>query len=434
MILDNSVSGALTIHARSSSPKAQGGWLINRSTMLFYLTIAFIIAPKVNIISFGASGFRVEDFVLFAALPVLFWRYKGRAHEFPIFVHAFFIFIAASFLSAVLNLSEVGLTGLVFTGRLVQYFLWFLIAAEFAPFISEERFRRAFGVIALILLFWWFGEATHLLPKIGRFAVVDSRITLNTSGPYETAILAVLIIIVAPKKWQKIAMSGVLIATQSRITIVAALVVWQVSRPGRNTLALLLLAPVAILFLTIGSLDLSDSRFNQTQSISSMASDLVQRFEDVPQINSLTEYRAMVDDGLRQNVDFRSGDSSFQVRAYKWALIIKSLGASTTHFIFGWGPGAWGLAVDGHYVRFLGEGGIIGLMAALFFFGTSLLSRDAPRPYRLGFLAMALSCVFIDAATSSKVSSTLWIIAGYFHGLRLHLQRMPNLQDKEPSS
>jgi len=434
MNLESPVSDVIVIHERSANPKAQGAGRINRSTMLFYLTIAFIIAPKVNLVSFGASGLRVEDFILFAALPVLFWRYRGRAHPFPIYVWAFFIFMAASFASAALNLSEVGLMGLIFTGRQLQYFLWFLIAAEFAPLVSEQRFRRAFGGVALVLLLWWFGEATHLIPKIGRFAVVDDRITLNTSGPYETAILAVLILIIAPKKWQKIAMIGVLLATQSRITIIAALVVWQVARPGRNTLVLLLLIPAAILILSIGSQDLSDSRFSQTQSVSSMTSDLIRRIEEVPQITSLDDFRAMVDDGLRNNVDFSVGDASFQVRAYKWALIIKSLGADTMHFIFGWGPGAWGLAVDGHYVRFLGEGGIIGLMSALFFFGTSLSSRDAPRPYRLGFLVMALSCVFIDAAVASKVSSTLWIIAGYFHGLSIDQRRMSNFKDKAAST
>ncbi|MBU0642354.1 MAG: hypothetical protein KJ699_02645 [Alphaproteobacteria bacterium] len=428
------MSDVIVIHERSANPKAQGAGRINRSTMLFYLTIAFILAPKINIVSFGDSGLRVEDFVLFTALPVLFWRYKGRAHPFPLYVWAFFMFIAASFMSATLNLTEVGLTGLIFTGRQVQYFLWFLIAAEFAPFISEERFRRAFGGIALVLLLWWVGEATHLLPKIGRFAVVDERITLNTSGPYETAILAVLILILAPKKWQKIAMVGVLIATQSRITLMASLVVWQVARPGRNTLALLLLAPVGILLLSIGSLDLSESRFTQTQSIPSMISDIVQRVNEVPVITSLSEFRALVVDGLNENVDFTNGDASFQVRAFKWALIVKSLGADTMHFIFGWGPGAWGLAVDGHYVRFLGEGGIIGLMSALFFFGTSLSSRDAPRPYRLGFLVMALSCVFIDAAVASKVSSTLWIIAGYFHGLSVDQRRMSNFKNKAAST
>ncbi|MBU2937405.1 MULTISPECIES: hypothetical protein [Pacificibacter] len=414
-----------TIVLTQSAPlKMHSPGQIRRSTFLFYLTIAFIIAPKVNLISFGASGLRVEDFVLFAALPALFWRYQSRAHPFPIYVWAFFLFLITSFVSAVVNLNELGLIGLVFTGRQLQYFLWFLIAAEFAPFVFEARFRRAFGGIALVLLLWWIGEAAHIIPKIGRFTVVDDRITLNTSGPYETAILAVLILIVAPKTWQKIAMAGVLLATQSRVTLVAALAVWQLAYPSKNTLVILLLAPLVLLLVSMGPQGLSDSRFNQTQSVSSMAEDLFKRVDEVPQITSLSEFRAMVDDGLRSNVDFSVGDASFQVRAYKWALIIKSLGADTKHFLLGWGPGAWGLAVDGHYIRFLGEGGVIGFAAALFFFWTSLFSRDAPRLYRLGFLTMALSCIFIDAAVASKVSSTLWIIAGYYHGRRLHRQHI----------
>ncbi|AJE45419.1 hypothetical protein [Celeribacter indicus] len=403
---------------------------IHRTRLLFYFAIAFILAPKVNIVSFGDSGLRTEDFILFAALPVVFWRYRRRAHPFPSYVWAFFAFMAASFLSAIVNLGEMGLTGLVFTGRQVQYFLWFLIAAEFAPRISEARFRRAFGIIASVLLVWWLGEASGLVPKIGRFAVVDERITLNTSGPYETAILAVLVLILAPKRWQKIGMIGVLLATQSRITIAAAIVVWQISRPARNTFLLLLLVPVVLLVLAFDPQSVSESRFSQTQSLSSMASDLVGRIDNVPQIRSLEDFRALVAQGLRRNVDFTAGDASFQVRAYKWALILKSLTADAQHLLLGWGPGAWGLAVDGHYVRFLGEGGLIGLLTALIFFGFSLLGRDSPLPYRLGFLTMALSCIFIDAAVASKVSSTLWIIAGYFHGQRINQWRQSQAPER----
>ncbi|MDA5093068.1 hypothetical protein O2N63_03115 [Aliiroseovarius sp. KMU-50] len=336
----------------------------------------------------------------------------------PSFVWAFAAYLAASLFSALVNHATLGPTGLVYVARQAQYFVWFLIAAQFAPSISERTFKRGFGVIAGILLIWWIGELLQLVPKIGRFSTVGDRLTLNTSGPYETAILAVIIFFVAPARWQKIVMFAVLLATQSRITIAAFLVVWAVARPGRNALLITLIVPIALVFAAASPDLFQAGRLTQTQSPAAMLQDLRDRFDTVMHITSIADYRALVSQGLHDNVDYQTGDASFQVRAFKWALIIKSLGASTTQFLFGWGPGAWGLAVDGHYVRFLGEGGIVGFIAAMYFFALSLTGRDAPRIYRLGFFCMALSCIFIDAATSSKVMSTLWMLAGYFHSRR----------------
>jgi len=267
------------------------------------------------------------------------------------------------------------------------------------------------------LFFWLIGESTGLIPKIGRFAGVTERATLNTSGPYETAILVAIVYVVAPRVWHRIAMIIILLSTQSRIAIVAMPIVWHQMRPGRNILILAMVIPTAILLLALsdGSIIGQDSRFSQTQSVSNMIGDLQASYLAVPQISSIAEYRELVFDGLRDNVDYGVGDASFQVRAFKWAIILKSLGFSTVHFLFGWGPSAWGLAVDGHFVRFLGEGGIVGFLCAIFFFATALFAQDSPKPFRLGFIAMAVSCIFIDAATSSKVMSVLWLIAGYYH-------------------
>lgn len=415
MTHNRSVSGPTSVRRQPSKLGA-----FSRPSILFFLTILFILAPKVDVVSLGAAALRVEDLVVLITIPFLLNGYRKRLAPPPSYVLAFFAFIAVSFISAIFNFQETGVVGFVYVARYFQYFIWFLIAAQFAPYISETRFRAAFGFIAIVLLLWWAGEASGIIPKIGRFSGVSNRITLNTSGPYETAILAILIYLNVPKLWQKIAMVGLLIATQSRITIASFAAIFIVERPGRNLLVAALMAPLAFVAIQVGSGFLSESRLASTQSPASMISEIYSRIETAPVIESLEEYRVLAVKNLNVSVDRSVGDASFKIRTFKWALIVKSVFGNFEHLPFGWGPGAWGLAVDGHYVRFLGETGVIGFIAAMVFFTLSLFSKDAPKPYKLGFFAMALSCVFIDAATSSKVSSTLWIVAAFYY-TRQHL-------------
>lgn len=390
---------------------------VNRANLLLILSTLFILAPKVDLIKIGSSGLRFEDFVFLAILPVLIWKYRPLRIKTASFLRIYLLFILSSFLSALLNMGELGPIGIVFVVRQLQYVVWFLVGMQFARFISEKSLRKCFGFIALTLTFWYIGETAGVIPKIGRFVGAAGRATLNTSGPYETAILVVIVFIMAPRVWHRVAMFIVLLATQSRITTAAFFVVWYQMRPSRNTLILAAAIPLGLLFFTIlpNPIKNEDSRFAETQSFSSMITDLENRYRYVPQIGSLAEYRSYAVEGLRDNVDYRIGDPSFQIRVFKWSLIVKSLGGSASHFLFGWGPGAWGLAVDGHFVRFLGEGGVVGFGLAMLFFACALFAPDAPKPFRLGFMTMALSCLFIDAATSSKVMSTLWLIAGFYH-------------------
>lgn len=403
---------------------------INRKTVLFLASIVFVIAPKIDLITiFGGSGIRIEDSVLYVTLPFLFWRYRTQMAPIPSYVWAFWIFMGASVLSAVLNYGELGPRGLVYIARQIQYFLWFLIGVQFAPRVPEQLFRKAFGFIAVVLLLWWAAEATHLIPKIGRFTGAGQRATVNTSGPYETAVLVVFVALLAPRTWQKIGMVAILLATQSRITLVATVFVWLKARPGRNLVLSVPLVVIAALALAYMPSAVSNSRVVQTQSISAMFSELQSRLEFAPQIQSLEQYWSY---DLKANVDYQGSDPSFQVRAFKWSMIVKSLGSNTLHLLFGWGPGAWGLAVDGHYVRFLGEGGLVGFFTAMIYFGTSLFARDTVPVYRLAFLTMAVTSLFIDAATSSKVMSVLWLIAGYFHGRTWFLARQSAPRGTEP--
>ena len=390
---------------------------IHRSSLLLIFSVLFILAPKINIV----SVFRVEDLVYLSILPILIWRYQKNLAPLPSFVMAYFAFIASSLISTVLNLDEVGPISFIYVARQLQYFVWFLVGIQIAAFISEKTFRKSFGFVAAILLLWLIGESLGIIPRIGRFIGASGRATLNTSGPFETAILVAIIFVVAPRIWHKLSMIIILLATQSRITTAAMFVVWHQMRPSRNTLILAFGAPFLILLFSLFGPNLfgGDSRFSQTQTVSSMLEDVQARYRYVPKISSLQEYRSLTIDGLRENVDYSVGDASFQIRAFKWALIIKSLGDSTTHFLFGWGPGAWGLAVDGHFIRFLGEGGVIGFILAMLFFATALFAQDSPKLFRPAFIAMALSCLFIDAATSSKVMSTLWLIAGYYHSRKI---------------
>lgn len=388
---------------------------ISRSTLLFYFLLLFIISPKITAFHIGNIEVRFEDLILLPTLILLIWNYRKNLHSYPLFIKVYFFYIFISILSASLNLNENGTISYVYIIRQMQYLIWFYVGAQMAQSLNDKNFRKGLSIVSAILILWAVGEILNIIPKIGKFTGAEERITVNTSGPYEISVLVVIIFLVINSKFLRAGLLGILLASQSRISIFASLVVFTFAQSHRTFLFLIpLIFILTLLAPTFLSL-VENTRIAETESALTMVTSIRDSFESAPVVTPSTYKSSYFEDF--QAMD-NTGDVSFKIRAYRWSLIVKSLSESPLHLLFGWGPAAFGNAVDGHYVRFLGETGIIGLISAVFFFLTSIFSKRSPLEFRYAIALIAITALFIDTATSSKLMSISWAIGGYYYTLR----------------
>jgi len=390
-------------------PGSNGRVLVfSRSSLLLFFVVAFLVAPKINVV----SVLRVEDFVFLMGLPILAWRYVPAHTILPNFLLWYVAYLFFAFVSAFINFGNLGVFGIVNVIRQLQYLIWFVVGAQMAVGIPPARFERAMSILAGILIVWWLGEASGIVPKIGKFTGASGRVTLNTSGPYEISVVVVFLMLLVRKKILLLGLMGILLASQARITLAAALVTYLIFRP-RHALAFGIPAVGLVFALVMTNPDaLANSRFLDTMTPLEMWRAFMLQIQESPIITNLPEYRHYAYDTLWDQIG-GSSDVSFEIRIIRWALIIKSLTGDAAHLLFGWGPGAWGAAVDSHVIRFLGEVGIAGFFMVAMFVIKSVSSPSAPRQYRAALFVLIICSLFIDVMTSSKIMSFLWMMLGY---------------------
>jgi len=387
----------------------RGGALVwTRGGMLLFGFTVFLLAPKINVI----SVLRIEDLVFLAVLPVLIWRYSPERTPFPGYLKWYFAYLGLATLSAIANYSDLGLFGIINVVRQAQYLIWFAVGAQMAVAIPEERFHRAITIVGTIFILWWFGEMSGAIPKLGKFTGAQGRVTLNTSGPYEISVVVVFAMLFVKNRAVLLGLAGILIATQSRITLAAALVVYLIRNPRHALIASVPVALMIVVFLLLAPSALTASRFAEIMSPLEMWQAWRAQLLDAPVIVDLPEYRYYAYDSLWEQIDGNI-DVSFEIRLIRWALIIKSLASDWMHLSIGWGPGAWGAAVDSHLIRFLGEVGILGTAIFTAFVAISIFHPGYPAPYRTAMMILVICSLFIDVMTSSKIMSFLWGFAGY---------------------
>jgi hypothetical protein len=111
-------------------------------------------------------------------------------------------------------------------------------------------------------------------------------------------------------------------------------------------------------------------------------------------------------------VDNGKQDPSWGVRAQKWANAVCLYHQKAGNYLLGVGPGFFGPALDGSFVRVLVEHGAFGLAFLL----ASLAGLDiAFRRHRLFAIVFAAHMVFIDIYLSYKFVSLLLFILGALH-------------------
>lgn len=381
---------------------------IEREKTLLVFLVIFMLAPKITVFSM----FRAEDIVVLLVLPLVLLGAKFDRANVPKFMYWYFAYISVAIFSAILNYENGFGNAALHVTRQIQYLIWFVIGTRLATGVSNKSFLTALSFIALVLIIWWIGEISGIIPKIGRFSGVLGRVSLNTSGPYEISVVVVLLMLFVRNKLLLVGLVCILLTTQARVTLVAAILGYLIYKGRRDWKVVLVLGIAASVVLYALPDLFQSSRLAESLTPIEMWQRFSTALQTSPLITSLGDYRYFGYDIIWTSVEGAS-NASYEIRIIRWSLILKSLGNDFGHFLFGWGPGAWGLAVDSHYVRYLGEVGVIGTLCVLMFFYKSLRSVTVSNNYKFAILLLVLCSVFIDVMTSSKIMSLLWVILGY---------------------
>ena len=376
----------------------------------------YVLAPKIDLYTIGSAAIRPED-IISAATFGIYLLSARRKFSVPDYAKVYLAFIGFGLISAVINIAESGAVGIVYGIRLAQYMTWFFIMYEAAPRLSTRALRWTCLIICAVFIVWGFGEYAGVIPRIGKFTGASQRLTINTSGPFETSAMLAMLAYAAPAFWLTPFMIVLIFLTQARITLLGILVSFAAARPGRTMALGFAGAVVATVAAQPLYTAISKSRLSQSETPFAMGGLLSYTWQRVPVVPRPAYYRERFLQGsqIYRYMPNTRGDLSFKYRAVRWPIIIRSTAARWLQLFVGWGPGAWSNAVDGYYVRVFGETGLlrIALFAGWIIIALRTLKQRSIGKFSLVMLAIA--AFFIDIFSSSKVMPILWVFLALEH-------------------
>ncbi len=373
----------------------------------FILFLLYMISPKIDLSA--AFPLRPEDFIF--ALAALIWVFTAkrvRIH-FDRPVQLYLVFVAINFIAAFINFADMGVIGVIYALRLIQYLLWYPILYEACHRVDWISMRRGFVALGIIFIGWAILELSGVVETVGRFDG-SGRLTLNTTGPYESSVMLAMIAYAVSSYLIAIPLLVMVMLTQSRVTLAGMVFSYAASRPIRAIVT----AGAAVLAFSVFAQPILDSlsrtRLGDSDTPAQMARSVTTAWNRAPTLNDPTFFRERLLDG---NTIFRymattEGDLSFSYRAVRWPTVIKTTFAHPFHTIFGWGPGSWGNALDNYYIRVFGETGLVGLVVFLIWMISTIFRLEVRGLARFSLVMMAVVATFIDIFTSSKVMPLLW--------------------------
>lgn len=382
----------------------------------FYVAILVItlFSFKINVVAIGGSGLRLDDVIFIIGLPLLLFLFSNIEirPEFRIF----FIFLASSFLSLLLA-SYYGrisfLEGIFYWGRNIQYMGFFLIGLILAGYVNLTKIFKSYiiYVVAFLTLQYF-----NIMPTFSLF-VGSGRAVANTGGPYELAVLAGLLAIYfwfqSNNKFYFFCALVILFLTQSRITLVALLLImfFKAFKLG-GKLAFLAVTTAAVFVLSLADLGVFDRFLTLFDAKTLEAGKLL--FDGVPHFANTTDYRqwAFVDYGT--SLGNSEGDISTYIRLIRqYSLFLSMQDCGVSCQLFGLGPSFASAAVDGNIVRLLVEYGLVGTL--LFIYGIKKVVYSSGNVMlRHYFILLLITAIAIDILVSSKAMCLMWFLCGYY--------------------
>lgn len=396
----------------------------------WFIFLSALFLPKINFFEIGnATYLRFDDIlVLFFLLfnsPLVFSFFNSL--KIPKWFFFFILFIFFSFLSVFIGYFIIDtisiVSGIFFVIRHIEYFVYFFVGVIFF-----QRNIDVFKVFSFLVWYYFiivFFQSLNLIPSFTDFSI--DRASAFTAGPYEFAVILAFLLVyfyfsvkLSPLVFFNIFLCLILLVmTQSRITIFSLLLILffkyilsmkSAAAVFKKSTVFFVIILFCLTFSQIFNLNIL-SRF--LDFFNTDFRGIFVFLSEVPSVSSSNDYFRVAYDDLFDNVGDFNGDLSSIIRLFRWTLLFDLVFSSPITLFFGLGPSFASVAVDGHYVRFFIETGLLGLLSFIFFLFYSLIYFKLNSIMILFIFVLIINAFFIDIFTSSKVMFVFWFWFGY---------------------
>lgn len=393
-----------------------------------------IFLPKINIINISneTAGLRIDDVILLFFFLVFFATKSFTDFRFNSLEKSYFAFFAFAFLSNLINILFFSRSNILYSLRLIEYFIFYYFGFHFFLFNKNLHPEKIFNAYLYVNFFVMILQAFNLIGGFTSVTGYEAQVAASagttrtiglTGGPWEIA--AIINIIFAYKIFSKKYLTihlllyfslctFFIILTGSRVSLVTniILIIFYYYINSRSKIKFIFKFSLITLFPLV---------------ILSIGNPVVERSKNLLSENNLkilSEYyqNVSVDEnfkGFEEEERIDDTDLSWLIRANKWAYATKYWVQRAFSITLGVGPGTWGPALDGGWLRILTENGLIGL----FFFLWFLKKYSSSKALQAIAIALSLNMLFIDIQMSYKTMSLFLFIAGFSELNRLRQGR-----------
>jgi len=394
----------------------------NLRRTIIVLGVGLLFMPKVNIVSISgeSAGIRIDD-VLLLVVFALFMAGVSLARKPQIdgIESIVFILIGSMLLSNLLNLLMFGRSSLLYSLRYVEYFMFFYIGQYFfAARYSVARLLYAmllFNAILMVLQgFYIIGGFTstrgfqEYVRPIGvaggpyeMGAMLNFSLAVFLFDRYEVGAVTLRIFLIACTL-VLVVLTGARMPALAHIFLISYFCYLQ----SRNKTHFLRNATLVGGLLLLAIFLIPNPLTERSENLFSIAN--IAQFKDQYANANVPEEK--FEDWPEIYISDETADLSWLTRVARWIIAIKTWTNSPLAWFVGVGPGNWGPALDGGWLRVMSEWGLFGFSIFLVF-----LYRIA-RISRAMFavvVALAINMLFIDIHIAYKAMSLFFFLSGY---------------------
>lgn len=381
--------------------------------VIIFLSIGLLFLPKINILAFSGTFLRMDDVILcvLTICSTLYYLQCSKARIIDRFAFYIIAIQVVSILSLIVNQSK--FDSWLFMLKPVTY-----LSTIFAGVIIARRSYSISGICLFIIALNFVIILTQFLGVVGGFlngvyheSVAERPVGLY-SGPWECACIvgmAIPVVLANTHNYLNrflIVGIGIVVCLicQSRVGFLALCIVSPLLLLGHSRVTKIMWAslPLTIVLGLFVALTLPRSEGLDIGHMGEV-------------ISAITTNRDTLGDDVKIIIDNEtvitdSGDPSLDFRIIKWAFVLSDVTSSIHGFFLGFSPGAFGFAVDGSFVRILGELGILGIICYILLF---MFAFNVDRLMRCIVIVLIVNSVLIDTLYSSRVMPFFFLLLGY---------------------
>ena len=384
--------------------------------------VLLLFTPKINLLSVQGqtAGIRIDDLLLFLIFILLTAGFISSPRiKVSKIEYRFGIVLMVFIFSNIINLILFSRSNLLYSFRYAEYFLFFYGGYYYAVHYNIRTLAIwLLSANAVIMMLQYFGLIGGFTSTGFTSSSADRLIGL-TGGPWEIGavinfIFAILIfntkssihivkvIVLFIITFGLILLTGARMPAIAHITLLFLFLYQQSHHKVGLLLKLIIIAPVVLTII----LFIPNEVLERSKNLSSF--DNITQFIDVFKNVEVSPNFL----GFPDMQTSEEGDFSWLMRISKWAYVIKMWMETPFSWFVGLGPGIWGVALDGGWLRLLTESGLIGTVLFVGFFWR--VARIA-QPMLGVVIALFINMLMIDLQLAYKAMSFVFFCTGYYY-------------------